>query len=227
MTQVIVVCEGQTEERFVKEVLARSLWVEDLYLYPRLIPTSPTSKGGSLSGQRVVGFLRDLLRQRWAAQIATFFDLYGLPSDFPGARDAEGIPDPLERATAVEAALRRAAVDAAGRGERRFHPHIQPYEFEALLFSETERFGQVQAKWADAGAKLAEARDRAISPEHINDGEGSHPSALLQGLKPRYRKPDHGVRVAARVGIERMRAECRHFDGWVSRLERLASGGGA
>lgn len=126
MTQVIVVCEGQTEERFVKEVLARSLWVEDLYLYPRLIPTSPTSKGGSLSGQRVVGFLRDLLRQRWAAQIATFFDLYGLPSDFPGARDAEGIPDPLERATAVEAALRRAAVDAAGRGERRFHPHTSP-----------------------------------------------------------------------------------------------------
>lgn len=73
MTQVIVVCEGQTEERFVKEVLARSLWVDDLYLYPRLIPTSPTSKGGSLSGQRVIGFLRDLLRQRWDAQVTTFF----------------------------------------------------------------------------------------------------------------------------------------------------------
>ena len=92
MTQVIVVCEGQTEERFVKEVLARSLWVEDLYLYPRLIPTSPTSKGGSLSGQRVIGFLRDLLRQRWKAQVTTFFDLYRLPSDFPGAREVEPGP---------------------------------------------------------------------------------------------------------------------------------------
>lgn len=224
MTQVIVVCEGQTEERFVKEILARSLWVEDLYLYPRLIPTSPTSKGGSLSGQRVIGFLRDLLRQRWEAQVTTFFDLYRLPSDFPGAREAESILDPLQRASAVEAALRAAAVEAAGRGERRFHPHIQPYEFEALLFSETERFGQVQPKWAKAVVKLAAVRHRAVSPEHINDGEGTHPSALLQVLKPRYRKTEHGVRVAARVGIERMRAECRHFDGWVSRMEQLSSG---
>lgn len=224
MTQVIVVCEGQTEERFVKEVLARSLWVEDLYLYPRLIPTSPTSKGGSLSGQRVIGFLRDLLRQRWDAQVTTFFDLYGLPSDFPGAREAESILDPLQRASAVEAALRAAAVEAAGRGERRFHPHIQPYEFEALLFSETQRFGQVQPKWVKAGVKLSEVRHRAVSPEHINDGEDTHPSALLQVLKPRYRKPEHGVRVAARIGIERMRAQCRHFDGWVSRMEQLSSG---
>ena len=120
----------------MKKVLAPSLWVENRYLHPRLIPTSPTEKGGSLSGQRAVGFLRDPLRQRWGAHLATFSDMYGLPSDFSGAREAEGIPDPLDRAEVVESAL-----------------------------------------------------------------------------------------VASPIGIERIRAECRHFDGWVSRLEQLPPGG--
>ena len=31
--------------------------------------------------------------------------------------------------------------------------------------------------------------------------------------------------VASLIGIERIQAECRHFDGWVSQLEQLPPGG--
>ena len=63
----------------------------------------------------------------------------------------------------------------------------------------------------------------AISPEHINDGINTHPSArLAKILKPSYDKPFHGSAVAQRIGLERIRAECRHFDAWLTRIERLS-----
>ena len=223
MKEIVVVCEGRTEVAFVAEVLGPSLWPQEVFLHPRLISTSASGKGGALTGPRVIHHLRNLLRERWAIPVTTFFDLYGLPPDFPGVRQAEGTADPLQRAAAVEAALHAAAVKAAGRGERRFHPHIQPYEFEGLLFSDPTRFGEVRKEWADA-EELWEARRGASSPEHINDGAGTHPSARLGALKPRFHKSAHGVEVASRIGIERIRAECRHFDGWVSRLEQLSAG---
>lgn len=46
MKEVIVVCEGQTEEVFVREVLAPVLWLQDVYIDPRVISTSRHSKGG-------------------------------------------------------------------------------------------------------------------------------------------------------------------------------------
>lgn len=50
----------------------------------------------------------------------------------------------------------------------------------------------------------------------------THPSArLLQLLRPRYDKALHGSAVSARIGLGLMRAECRHFDKWLSRVESL------
>ena len=37
MTQVTVIVEGQTEESFVKDVLAPELWPRDVYLKPILL----------------------------------------------------------------------------------------------------------------------------------------------------------------------------------------------
>ena len=40
----------------------------------------------------------------------------------------------------------------------------------------------------------------------------------VTGRLPRVR---HGPAVAARIGLDRIRAECRHFAAWLSRLESL------
>ena len=68
----------------------------------------------------------------------------------------------------------------------------------------------------------AHAKGGARSPEHINDGAETHPSARLLQRLHGYKKVSHGVGVAACVGIERIRAECRHFDAWFARIEALA-----
>ena len=222
MNEVIVVCEGQTEEVFINEVLAPVLRDRGVFPRPRLIGTSRHSKGGALEGQRVLRFLRNTLRERTSTYVTTFFDLYGLPSDFPGR--VEGAPemDAVDQAIAVESGFHAAVVDAVGCRPDRFLPHVQPYEFEALLFSDPRQFAMVEPAWRRYAGQLEVARQSVRSPEHINDGFDTHPSARLRILlRPRYNKVRHGRAVSARVSVARMRAECAHFDAWMARMASL------
>lgn len=218
MRDVIVVCEGHTEQEFVKKVLRQDLAGLGLYLTPRLVPTSAGGRGGALNRLRILRFLRDTLRQRRDTYVTTFFDLYGLPSDFPGLGSSSS--DPLERAAAIEEALHEEVVLVAQRRPDRFLPHIQPYEFEALLFSDTSHFAREQPEWEQGADELAAARRGAASPEHINDGPDTHPPARLERLAG-YHKVRHGTALAQRIGLDRIRGECAHFSEWLTRLESL------
>lgn len=98
MTTVIVVCEGRTEAAFVREILQPQLAHDGIYMEPRLISTSSQAWGGALNIQRVRRYLRNTLRERRDTCVTTFFDLYGLPVNFPGRSDAHSPGDPLNRA---------------------------------------------------------------------------------------------------------------------------------
>ena len=223
MTDVIIVCEGQSEEVFVNQVLYPSLSPRNVFVQPRLIASSRRAKGGALNPQRVLRYLRNTLKERRDTYVTTFFDLYGLPADFPGRPTNTSQGDPLALATEVETGFHEAVVRNTGCRPERFLPHVQPYEFESLLFSDPTTFAKTEPQWQAFAGKLVAARQAAISPEHINDGSDTHPSARLQSLvRPRYQKVTHGTVISAQVGIHRMRAECRHFDQWLERMERLA-----
>jgi hypothetical protein len=222
LIEVIVVGEGQTEETFVRDVLAPAFWGRDIFLHPRLISTSKRGRGGALSRDRVLSFLRKTLRERDDTYVTTLFDLYALRSDFPGVEDAMTETDPITRCLDVETDFATVVVAESGCRASRFIPHIQPYEFEALLFSDVTQFERVQSEWHRFVPDLLDARNAAQSPEHINDGNETHPSARLeQLLKPSYDKPLHGSRVAERIGIGRIRRECRHFNDWLTGIENL------
>ncbi|MCY4362858.1 MAG: DUF4276 family protein [Gammaproteobacteria bacterium] len=222
MTKIIIVCEGQTEEAFVNNILRQHFTHQDIFVQPRLIATSQRAKGGALSRQRVLRFLRNTLLERRNTYVTTFFDLYALRSDFPGRSEAAIHSDPIERATAIEVKFQETVLEEAKCLPGRFLPHIQPYEFESLLFSDIGRFSEAESAWQPFISQLEAARQSAATPEHINDGFETHPSARLQSLlRPRYNKVRHGVVVSGRIGLDRIRAECTHFDKWIARMEAL------
>ena len=220
MIHVLIVCEGQTEETFVYQVLQPHLADIGRHVEPRLIATSSLSKGGSLNRDRVLRYLRNTLRERPDVYVTTFFDLYGLRPDFPGVSESPSCKDPIERATVIEAAFGRTVVDYSGCRPDRFFPHIQPFEFESLLFSNVERFSQVDPAWEEEIGDLRRIRDAAPSPEHINDGKDTHPSARLRPLKG-YQKVLHGAAVTHRIGLRDIRSQCQHFGQWLSHMENL------
>jgi hypothetical protein len=221
--EVVVFAEGETEERFIKQVIAPALVHLQVYIKPVQLHTSQTAKGGAVTFDRLKLNARNTLRQRGDVVLTTFLDLYGLDTSFPAFGNAAKQPDVFRRVSVLENALQNAIVEAVGCRADRFLPHIQPYEFEGLLFSDVAALCGIEPTWAGSAPKLVEVRSAVPSPEHINDSFETKPSRRLESiLKPSYRKTLHGPRAAQRISLEVIEQECAHFRSWMNRLRALA-----
>lgn len=130
-----VLCEGETEDRFVSSVLKDYLISEGIVVKHRLLLTSKkkNAAGGVTSYIRVKNDL-----DRWEREVAhksneshyftTMLDFYGLPNDFPGYSESLSL-QPYIRIEKMEDAF------AKDINQSNFIPYIQMHEFEALLFS--------------------------------------------------------------------------------------------
>lgn len=224
MSRVVVVCEGETEEEFVRDVLAPGFFGLGLYLEPQMVETSPGHRGGALNYDRVKPHLLNTLRQKSAPVVTTLFDLYKLDKRFPGFESSKAISDLGQRLDMLRHELHADVVAAAGCQPWRFIPYIQSYEFEALLFSDVHTLTRVEPGWQAASDALAVARAAAASPEHINERPETKPAAHLEReLKnPSYRKRRHGPIAAQKIGLAKIEAECAFFAAWLAQIRKLA-----
>ncbi len=196
---------------------------ESLYLQGITVNTSPGHKGGALSYDRLRRAARNALAGSGVVAVTTRIDLYRLNSGFPGIAAAAARATLPAQLQVLEEALHADIVAFSGCEPTRFMPHIQPHEFEALLFSDVQALAAVEAGWSASVAALAEVRAQAATPEDINQGPMTKPSSRLEALlgNPGYRKLRHGPIAAERVGLSRMAAQCPHFARWLERLRAL------
>lgn len=220
MVELIVVGEGQTEETFVRDVLAPAFVKRSISVSARVIRTSRQQRGGALNRERVRAFIGNMLKQRPDTYVTTLIDLYGLDSSFKGVTETKGRP-PASRAEHIESLFHKDVVEYAKCRPERFFPHIQPHEFEALLFSDIARLCELEPDWKNQRAPLNAARERVENPEWINDSPQTAPSKWLEKLQPRYRKVEHGPQAAKRIGFDKIREQCPHFRRWYDRISTL------
>lgn len=89
MKRALVLVEGLTEERFVKDVLREHLLQKDLDISATVLTTRYEQKGRNFRGG-VTSFgkfendIRWLLGSSGDALVTTMLDYYGLPEDFLG-----------------------------------------------------------------------------------------------------------------------------------------------
>lgn len=225
MSRVVVVCEGETEEEFVRDVLAPGFYGVGLYLEPQMIETSPGHRGGALNYDRVKRHLRKTLRLNSAPVVTTLFDLYRLDKRFPCFEKSRAIPDLGQKLDLLRRELHADVVAEAGCQPSRFIPYIQPYEFEALLFSDVVALSLVNPAWPKKSIdRLIEIRNAVASPEHINDNPETKPAAHLERelSNPSYRKRRHGPVAAQKIGLAKIEAECAYFAAWLAQIRELA-----
>lgn len=215
-TRVNILVEGQTEESFVRELLVPHLANFQVWLTPRIIQTSKGHKGGVVSYEKLKRQVRLWCLQDQGARVTTLFDLYGLPSDFPGIANWKTNQPPQPQAAILEANL------AADIGQPNLIPYLQLHEYEALLFSNLEAF-----RYADVPAYAIGAWQNELAsfpgPEHVNNSLQTAPSKRLIKRWPTYEhaKPLYGVLVAIQIGLPAMRAACPRFNDWIALLESL------
>ena len=218
--RVLLLVEGQTEERFVKDVLAPEFYGRQLYLAPTLLVTKrvkdgPNFKGGVTNFAKFHADTMRLLNSAGGALVTTMLDYYGLPSDFPGMADRPA-GTPLQRVNHVEA-----AVAARFGNPANFVPFLALHEYEAWLFASESELPRVMTDPTKEPAFAAICRSFG-TPEAINDRPEYAPSKRIEALFPSYRKPLHGPNAAARIGLSQIRGCCHHFDVWMTRLEAFA-----
>ena len=218
MKRVLILVEGQTEETFVREMLAPHLLSLGMALIPRLVVTKYVKEGGSFKGgvpqyAIVQGDLRRLLGDTGATCVTSLLDYYGLPRDFPGlsTRPAGSVYARVEH---VERAF---AEDIA---HLRFLPYLALHEFEAMLFADPSRC--TLSFTTEEIVKLQAIRASVQSPEEINEHPETAPSKRVLKISPGYQKTLHGPLAVMDIGLAAIRAACPHFDQWLSKLEALA-----
>lgn len=216
MRRVYLLVEGQTEETFVRELLAPHYARMHLLLTPIIVSTSPGHRGGIVSYGKVRPQIERLCKQDAKAVVSTLFDLYALPADFPGKCASEWPKQRsgLDKARLIEQAL------LADIKQANFLPYIQVHEFEALLFTDLTAF----EAWVDDDGVLAplHAVRATTAPEDINENPQTAPSARILSVMRNYQKTVHGPLIACDIGLDAMRDACPHFAEWLSRLDGLA-----
>jgi len=226
MNRVLALVEGKTEQLFIRQVLAPYLAPTGCYITAR-IAGDPGHKGGNARWRRVERDLLGLAKQDRLSDLTTMFDLYALPGDWPGQSEVREKRLKGEAAAIhIESAIHASLTEKLdGYNGARFVPHIQLHEFEALLFSDPDQLAQ-QTGRGHAVAPHAEQYERIVhecgSCEQIDGSFDTAPSRRIKAIAPGYDKIVDGLRVAQRIGIDRMRERCPHFDDWIRRLLALA-----
>lgn len=212
MTRLAVSVEGQTEEEFVKQVLADHLRARSVESTPVLLGRARgRSGGGNVSADRLVAEMAHLYYSFDA--VTSLVDFYGFGDK--GDRTAEEVE--------THVADRIAERVGGGWDERRVVLYVQRHEFEGLLFSDVDAFATQIDFPENCVPELRAVRERFGTPEDINDHSETAPSKRIARIIPRYNKVLHGPVVAGEIGLERIRAECPGFDAWMTRLESLGT----
>lgn len=214
MTRIHVFCEGQTEDVFVREVLSPHFKRLGIWLNPIVIRTGPQGRGGAVAYGKIKWQVERKCKEDPSSWVTTLLDFYGLPKDFPSLSPAGSS---FDRAIAAEQAFQNDI------GQTNFIANLVIHEFEGLLFSDPEAFGN----WFDQPEvvnRLTTVRAHFPSPEHINDGAQTAPSKRILAICSNYDKPLHGSLIALGIGLDVIRRECPLFDSWVRRLEGLQAG---
>ena len=225
MVRVIALVEGQTEEAFVRRLLAPKLSVHGVAIWATTYGRR-RSHGGVPRWARAKRELLRLVKEDTGRRVTTMFDYYRLPSDWPGREVVDG-GSTSAKAQILERAMQRRITDSLGDdpGLSRFIPYIQMHEFEALLFSEPSTLGEVLARDAHPQRTIRALRqvaDNFPTPEEIDEGATTAPSKRIRSLAEHYQKVTDGNLAATRIGLESMRQKCPHFDEWLGSLEALA-----
>ena len=201
MIRVAILVEGQTEEEFVKRILASHLCHDGVFV-------TGHNLGGGVGVHRIAREMRAFCRSYDV--VTSLVDYYG----FKGKKEAT-----------VEELEQRICTEVEDRmpcgGRCKIYPYVQRHEFEGLLFSNVEAFQNMPSVTPTVVQRLKRIRGRFATPEDINDSDASAPSKRVKKVIPTYQKVVDGVNLAECITLAKIRQECKRFDAWMACLEKL------
>jgi hypothetical protein len=213
MKRLCIIVEGQTEQEFVKNMIAPYFANFDIYdVRPFLITTSKTQKGGFVNYQHLKNDINRFLKHESDIIVTTIVDFFKIPNNVPSYNDClKNNATVFDKVECLEDAI------AKDISDNRFIPFIILHEFEALLFSSNKGFEYCFDK------KTSKLTQKIIiefeNPELINDNPQTAPSKRLLSIARNYDKILFGNLIALELGIDTIMKKCKHFDKWIYKIK--------
>ena len=216
MKRLIIICEGETEQQFCKDVLNNHFFSRDIVIETPLIKKT---MGGIVAWEHIKSQI--LLHLKEDVTVTLLIDFYGIKDyhNFSKWAESKTIVNKIDRMTFLENAMKEEIDD---RVRFRFIPYIQLHEFEGLLFNNIETFKNIIPENEFTNIRELETTINSnINPELINDGATTAPSKRLERLILGYNKIVYGAVLAEEIGLERIRAKAVRFNDWIAKLESI------
>lgn len=214
MREICVVVEGQTEEQFIKMVLAPLALAQGTYVQPIIVRTNRSKakvhKGGGSSWKHYRNLVQSLTAQHWE-RIGVMFDLYACPSDTPGySASLTGTQLHSAVALGTQQDLEYIAPRRALAG-----PILHELETLVLAAIATEATEADDEIVAHAKAAIRDAGDNV---EMVNGNPNTAPSKRLEAWWPGYEKVLYGAVLLAEPPWQEIADRCPTFSTWWNRL---------
>ena len=214
MKRLVIICEGQTELEFCKDVLVPVFSAKEIFIQTPLIKKS----GGGIVPWPILKRQIERHLHEPGTIVTTFFDYYGIPAnyDFPKWIESLQIQDKAERMDFLEKEMWEGIQPSL---RHRFIPYIQLHEFEGLLFNNIEVFENNFSRNEILNhQELLSTIESYPNPEMINDTVENAPSKRLLRLISGYDKVLYGSMLAESIGLGRIREKSLRFNIWIEKI---------
>lgn len=214
MKRLIIICEGQTEIEFCKDVLFKHFINKGIIIQTPLIKKS----GGGIVPWSALKKQIELHLREKEVVVTTFIDYYGIPDNYnyPSWDASKKILDKNLRMDFLENAMKDRI------NQNRYIPYIQLHEFEGLLFNNIDIFDQnFNPSELNTRQELVNILNTYPNPELINDSTLSAPSKRLESIISGYSKIVFGSILTEEIGLSNIRQKSPRFNNWIDILETI------
>jgi AAA15 family ATPase/GTPase len=155
---------------------------------------------------------------------------YGLDEEFPGKQQAKNITCgdiKIKFDTFITEFSKKLTSDLGYDAMSRVIPYVQMYEFESLLFSDSEILAKNLYTKKDKVDKILAEFDN--DPERINNSFNTKPSKRIGELYNKkidsphsttyYKKVEHGILIAKKIGSPKIVDRCSLFSNWMQEIK--------
>lgn len=225
MKRIFVVVEGETEERFLRQVVYSHFILHGIHIDAQQWLTNRKlgTKGGGSNFDFVERHINNLISKYKTdpnVYISTMIDLYNFPTQGNTIYDND-----IKRLQNGRDKVRLLQEKFSERiPNRNFIPYVQLYEYETLLLSNSDSLSYY---YTDKQNEIEYLKNeiKGIEPEDINDTPENAPSKRIIRYLPSYskQKTTAGVTAAEKIGLHYLRQHCPHFNDWITKIESLST----
>ena len=202
-----VVCEGQTETDFIKQLNKNYFNKINISLKPVGINDKQKNIGGNVSIARVVNFLHN--HSNMYNMLTTFIDFYRLKNKGN------------KKVSELEEEIKKEFYNDNKYKNKILIPYIQMHETEALWFSDINAIIRVKNANEQQQEDLSKIIEKYKNPEDINDSYETAPSKRLENIFCDYSKVIDGKEISNKISINIFIEKCPRFSKWVNEISNL------